>query len=99
MDDDTTTQSTDIWASPPKDDAPPRERPKTPRTPKTPSNQKDEFDHEAALRRELEGVRSINAAIEGVIGTLERAKGNMNVRKRIVFRRTRSVLPELATHL
>lgn len=35
---------------------------------------------EAALRRELEGVRNINEVIEGVIGTLERAKGNMGVR-------------------
>lgn len=34
---------------------------------------------EAALRRELEGVRNINEVIEGVIGTLERAKGNMGV--------------------
>lgn len=70
----------DIWASPKdKDAGPSKERPKTPRTPKTPSKQKDEFDHEAALRKELEGVRSVNAAIEGVIETLERSKGNMNV--------------------
>lgn len=34
---------------------------------------------EAALQRELEGVRKINQVIEGVIGTLERAKGNMGV--------------------
>lgn len=34
---------------------------------------------EAQLRRELEGVRNINEVIEGVIGTLERAKGNMGV--------------------
>ncbi|KAI2628233.1 hypothetical protein GGS21DRAFT_248669 [Xylaria nigripes] len=32
---------------------------------------------EAALRRELDGVRNINELIEGVVGTLERAKGNM----------------------
>ncbi|EGS19809.1 DASH complex subunit duo1-like protein [Thermochaetoides thermophila DSM 1495] len=32
---------------------------------------------EAALRKELEGVRKINEVIEGMIGTLERAKGNM----------------------
>ncbi|KAK4164501.1 DASH complex subunit Duo1-domain-containing protein [Cladorrhinum sp. PSN259] len=32
---------------------------------------------EAALQRELEGVRNINTVIEGVISTLERAKGNM----------------------
>lgn len=68
-------------------------RPKTPRTPKTPTpnpnanqsaREKEPFDaedvREAALRRELEGVRNINEVIEGVIGTLERAKGNMGVR-------------------
>lgn len=50
------------------------------------TNQKEKqpFDaeevREAALRRELEGVRNINEVIEGVIGTLERAKGNMGVR-------------------
>lgn len=67
-------------------------RPKTPRTPKTPTpnpnanqsgREKEPFDagdvREAALRRELEGVRNINEVIEGVIGTLERAKGNMGV--------------------
>lgn len=62
-------------------------QPKTPRTPKTPtpsnSKEKEPFDAEEvrsnALRRELEGVRNINEVIEGVIGTLERAKGNMGV--------------------
>lgn len=33
----------------------------------------------AALQRELEGVRSINEVIEGVVSSLERAKGNMEV--------------------
>lgn len=62
------------------------DRPKTPKTPKTPTpGQKDKepFDadevRETQLRRELEGVRNINEVIEGVIGTLERAKGNMGV--------------------
>lgn len=66
-------------------------RPKTPVTPKTPTpnpaasgaREREPFDadevREAALRRELEGVRNINEVIEGVIGTLERAKGNMGV--------------------
>jgi hypothetical protein len=76
---DNTDTTEDIWASP-KHNAPPNEQPKTPKTPKTPTNQKNDFDHEAALRKELEGVRGINEAIEGVINTLERAKGNMNVR-------------------
>ena len=52
--------------------------------PRTPTNQNAPFDaeeaREAALQKELEGVRKINEAIEGVIETLERAKGNMNVR-------------------
>ena len=52
--------------------------------PKQPSNQDAPFDaeeaREVALRRELEGVRKINEAIEGVIGTLERARENMGVR-------------------
>jgi len=52
--------------------------------PKTPSNQPGRYEdpedaREAALRRELEGVRTINELIEGVVGTLERAQGNMQV--------------------
>ncbi|KAI0434241.1 hypothetical protein F5Y09DRAFT_296978 [Xylaria sp. FL1042] len=50
--------------------------------PKTPSNQYNRYEdpedaREAALLRELEGVRNMNELIEGVVGTLERAKGNM----------------------
>ena len=33
---------------------------------------------EAALQKELGGVRNINEVIEGVIASLERAKGNMD---------------------
>jgi hypothetical protein len=33
-----------------------------------------------ALTRELESVRNINEVIEGVVSSLERAKGNMDVR-------------------
>lgn len=76
----------ELFSSPIKpSDLPPRPKtPKTPTTP-TPTNSKDKqpFDaeevREAALQRELEGVRNINEVIEGVIGTLERAKGNMGV--------------------
>lgn len=57
---------------------------KEPERPKTPANQGTRFDaedaeeaREAALQRELEGVRNINEVIEGVIATLERAKCNM----------------------
>lgn len=34
---------------------------------------------EASLQRELAGIRSINRVIEGVVDSLERAKGNMDV--------------------
>lgn len=43
---------------------------------------------EAALRKELEGIRNINEVIEGVVGSLEKAKGNMDVcmsSKRFLF--------------
>lgn len=76
----------DIWASPSATPKEPADRPKTPKTPKTPrepktpQNEPDStYDHEAALRKELEGVKSVNRAVEGIIGTLERTRGNMNV--------------------
>ncbi|ROT34856.1 hypothetical protein SODALDRAFT_381833 [Sodiomyces alkalinus F11] len=79
--DDSVTE--DIWASPEQQ---PTKKPQTPRTPKTPPpprtpgpNQGTEYDREAALRKELEGVRTINASIEGLIRTLERAQENMTV--------------------
>lgn len=78
----------EVFSSPIKPDL--SGRPKTPKTPKTPNTptpnsqkEKEPFDadevRETQLRRELEGVRNINEVIEGVIGTLERAKGNMGV--------------------
>ena len=39
----------------------------------------NEEAREASLRRELQSVRSINRIIEGVVESLERAKGNMEV--------------------
>ena len=38
---------------------------------------------DAALQKELESVRSINSVIEGVVSSLEAAKGNMDVRELI----------------
>lgn len=38
-----------------------------------------EHAREEALQKELESVRRINEVIEGVISSLERAKGNMDV--------------------
>ncbi|KAJ4266393.1 hypothetical protein NW762_004377 [Fusarium torreyae] len=83
MADDTTEYTeSNMWDSPSHDDGPPTSRPRTPRTPKTPKTPTQErpepIDHETALRKELEGVRSINESIEGVIATLERVGGNMN---------------------
>ncbi|KAL8769991.1 MAG: hypothetical protein Q9209_004238 [Squamulea sp. 1 TL-2023] len=39
---------------------------------------------EAALRRELAGIKSINQVIEGVVDSLERAQGNMDTVSRTV---------------
>ena len=39
----------------------------------------NEEAREALLRRELESVRNINQVMEGVVESLERAKGNMEV--------------------
>ncbi|EHK18204.1 uncharacterized protein TRIVIDRAFT_111607 [Trichoderma virens Gv29-8] len=75
----------DLWTSPVKNVPPERPKtpktPRTPRTPKTPTGndrQSEPLDREAMLRRELEGVRSINRVIEGVIGTLQRTGSNMD---------------------
>lgn len=35
---------------------------------------------EAALRKELAGIKNINQVVEGVVESLEKAKGNMDVR-------------------
>jgi hypothetical protein len=59
---------------------PPHGRSKTPTQPQQQSSRFDTDEaREAALRKELDGVRKINEVIEGVLGTLERAKGNMGV--------------------
>lgn len=50
-----------------------------PRDPPVDSIPDSEEGREAALRRELAGIRSINEVIEGVVESLERAKGNMEV--------------------
>ncbi len=75
----------DLFASPSK--KPPAKEHERPKTPS--NNQNNRYDdsedaREVALQRELEGVRNINELIEGVIGTLERAKGNMHV-SRFIF--------------
>ncbi|GAD99120.1 hypothetical protein PVAR5_7826 [Paecilomyces variotii No. 5] len=83
----------DLWNSPSK------RRAKTPRqkTPKNedgspdpaqPRNGETLFDleetREAALRNELQSVRNINQVIEGLLESLDRAKGNMTTVSRTV---------------
>ena len=53
-----------------------------PQQTKTESKYDAEATREAALQRELEGVRNINEVLEGVLSSLEIAKGNMDVRLR-----------------
>jgi hypothetical protein len=76
-DDQDSSDHEDLFASPSKEAKAVQE------PPRTPANQNTPFDaeeaREAALRKELEGVRSINESIEGLLETLERAKGNMGV--------------------
>lgn len=81
----------DLWTSPVKN--PPSERPKTPKSPRTPrtpktpphnDRQSEPLDREAMLKKELEGVRTINRVIEGVIGTLQRTGTNMDSVSRTV---------------
>lgn len=87
IDYDSQPEQSDVFAFPTKPPHDARgseaEAPKTPKTPSAANKASPPFDaeevREAALRRELEGVRNINQVIEGVIGTLERAKGNMGV--------------------
>lgn len=83
MADDSGFTESDIWASPSQDVPTRPKTPRTPRTPKTPTGQQDAHtetvDPEAALRKELAGVRSVNESIEGVIASLEKAGGNMGV--------------------
>ncbi|KAG6230437.1 hypothetical protein E4U22_000602 [Claviceps purpurea] len=83
MADDTEYTESDIWASPSHDA--PFARPKTPKSPKTPKNPTDDTaqpepeNRDDALRRELEGVRSVNESIEGLLDTLNRTGGNIQV--------------------
>ncbi len=73
---DSSDQEDDSFAAP---STPPQGRSKTPTQQQQPSRFDTAEAREAALRKELDGVRKINEVIEGVLGTLERAKGNMGV--------------------
>ncbi|TVY32169.1 DASH complex subunit [Lachnellula subtilissima] len=69
----------DLFASPSKTSKPtpkPSTKPSDPQ--RNPESKYDaEQAREAALKKELEGVRGINELIEGVVSSLECAKGNM----------------------
>lgn len=70
----------DLFGSSAKD---PKTPTKNPEAASTQRNGESKYDAEqarnAALQKELEGVRNINEVIEGVISSLETAKGNMDV--------------------
>ncbi|KAF4199815.1 hypothetical protein CNMCM8927_004679 [Aspergillus lentulus] len=86
--------SDDLWNSPskrrsnkPSHHKAPEERSTTPET--RPSHDGETlFDRqearEAALQHELQTVRNINQVIEGLLGSLDRAKGNMDTVARTV---------------
>ena len=80
------SESEDLFASPTKPSKKSQTGPSNPaENNAAPRNGESKYDAEAAreisLKRELEGVRSINEVIEGVVSSLETAKGNMDVRQ------------------
>ncbi|KAJ9316830.1 hypothetical protein DTO271D3_2963 [Paecilomyces variotii] len=83
----------DLWDSPSKRHAktPRQKAPRAqdvPPEPAQPRNGETLFDleetREAALRNELQSVRNINQVIEGLLESLDRAKGNMTTVSRTV---------------
>lgn len=78
----------DLFASPSRASKPKNKNSKPPDQRNGESKYDTEQAREAALQKELESVRSINEVIEGVVSSLESAKGNMDVwvsRSRAVF--------------
>ena len=79
----------DLWNSPSKRVAQKKTNPRTSDEKATPEPRASHdgedplFDQqearEVALRTELQGVRNINEVIEGLLGSLDSAKGNMEV--------------------
>lgn len=86
-------EDSDLWDSPSKKSAPKKFTPKAsdekiklePRSSHDGANDGDDplYDpqeaRDAALRNELQGVRNINQVIEGLLSSLDSAKGNMEV--------------------
>lgn len=79
----------DLFASPSRASKPTQKSTKQ-TEPAPPRKEESKYDaeqaREAYLQRELESVRSINDVIEGVVNSLEHAKGNMDVRGFLLFR-------------
>lgn len=79
-----TDDTEDLFASPSRAASQSTSKPSVLDTPSAQHPSEVRYDaeqaREAALQRELEGVRNINEVIEGVVGSLEKAKGNMDVR-------------------
>lgn len=80
----------DLWASPSERQRKPRSLKDSKSSGNVPESSQprnadtlydQEEAREAALRNELESVRNINQVIEGVVESLDRAKGNMEVWK------------------
>jgi len=69
----------DLFASPSRASKPPQKS----KPPESARNAESKYDteqaRETALQKELESVRSLNEVIEGVVSSLECAKGNMDV--------------------
>ena len=93
MDDLDLSDTEDLFASPSAAGKPKPRKPKnsTSDLPNTPSSSlrknaapsESKYDteeaREAALRKELAGIRNINHVVEGVVESLEKATGNMDV--------------------
>ena len=72
----------ELFASPSKvskQSQKPNSKPDAPSNRNVESKYDTEQARETSLRKELESVRSINEVIEGVVSSLEVAKGNMDV--------------------
>ena len=79
---DSDSDSEDLFASPSRASKPSQKS--TKQVEHAPRKEESKYDaelaREASLQRELESVQSINDVIEGVVNSLECAKGNMDVR-------------------
>ncbi|PHH71531.1 hypothetical protein CDD82_6454 [Ophiocordyceps australis] len=55
------------------------ESPDRPKTPQTPTQRPDAQDGDALLEQELQSIKRMNDSVEGILATLGRAGGNMEV--------------------